>query len=187
MKRLLFALPLLVALVIGGFAIWGLSGGRDPSALPSVLISQPVPPLEMEPVEGVDRPGLSTDDISKMGGIKLLNVFASWCAPCRVEHPNLTRLAQEEGLTLIGINYKDKPEDARSWLENLGNPYERIGSDLNGRVGIEWGISGVPETFIVAGDGTVLYRYVGPVVGAEAEEKFATALAQAKTRNGVNS
>ena len=165
MKRLLFALPLLVALVIGGFAIWGLSGGRDPSALPSVLISQPVPPLEMEPVEGVDRPGLSTDDISKMGGIKLLNVFASWCAPCRVEHPNLTRLAQEEGLTLIGINYKDKPEDAAKWLAELGNPYEALGSDYSGRAGIDLGISGVPETFIIDEEGIIRHRFAGPVVG----------------------
>ena len=144
MKRLLFALPLVVALIIGGFAIWGLSGGRDPSALPSVLISQPVPQLDLGPIAGVDRPGLSSDDITKMEGIKLLNVFASWCAPCRAEHPNLTRLAQEEGLTLIGINYKDKPEAAAKWLAELGNPYEALGSDYSGRAGIDLGISGVP-------------------------------------------
>lgn len=165
MKRLLFALPLLVVLILGGFLKWGMKEGRDPSALPSVFISQPVPPLEMEPVEGVDRPGLSTDDISNMGGIKLLNVFASWCAPCRAEHPNLTRMAQEEGLTLIGINYKDKPEDAAKWLAELGNPYEALGSDYSGRVGIDLGISGVPETFIIDGEGIIRHRFAGPVVG----------------------
>ena len=93
-------------------------------------------------------------------------------------------MVERDGIRLFGINYKDKPEAARSWLEELGNPYELIGSDLDGRAGIEWGISGVPETFIVAGDGTVLYRYVGPIVGPEAEGKFATALAQARANTG---
>ena len=165
MKQLLFALPLVVALVIGGFSLWGLSGGRDPSALPSMLISQPVPQLNLEAVEGVDLPGLSTDELTKMKGIKLLNIFASWCAPCRAEHPNLTRLAQEEGLTLVGVNYKDKPEDATKWLAELGNPYEMIGSDYSGRAGIELGLSGLPETFIIDEDGIIRYRLAGPLVG----------------------
>lgn len=165
MKRLLFALPLLVAMIIGGFAIWGLSGGRDPSALPSVLISQPVPQFDLAPIDGVDRPGLSTNDINNMDGIKLLNVFASWCGPCRAEHPNLTRLGQEEGITLIGINYKDKPEAAAKWLKELGNPYKALGSDYAGRAGIDLGISGVPETFIIDADGIILHRFAGPVVG----------------------
>ncbi|EPX79444.1 DsbE family thiol:disulfide interchange protein [Litoreibacter arenae] len=165
MKRVLFALPLLVALIIGGFAIWGLSGGRDPSSIPSVLISQPVPQLALEPIAGVDTPGLTTEDFSKIEGIKLLNVFASWCAPCRAEHPILTRMAQEEGLTLVGINYKDKPEAAAKWLAELGNPYEAIGSDYSGRAGIDLGISGVPETFIIDEDGIIRHRFAGPVVG----------------------
>lgn len=165
MKRLLFALPLLVALIIGGFAIWGLSGGRDPSALPSVFISQPVPQIDLAAIEGVDSPGLSTDDINNMDGIKLLNVFASWCGPCRAEHPNLTRLGQEEGVTLIGINYKDKPEAAAKWLKELGNPYQALGSDYSGRAGIDLGISGVPETFIIDADGIIRHRFAGPVVG----------------------
>ncbi|WP_394198189.1 DsbE family thiol:disulfide interchange protein [Litoreibacter albidus] len=165
MKRLLFALPLLLALIIGGFAIWGLSGGRDPSALPSVLISQPVPQLDLGPVEGVATPGFTTDDLAEMDGIKLLNVFASWCGPCRAEHPNLTRLGAEEGLTLIGVNYKDKPEAAAKWLDELGNPYAAIGSDFSGRAGIDLGISGVPETFIIDAEGVIRHRFAGPVVG----------------------
>ncbi len=108
-----------------------------------------------------------------------MNVFASWCVPCRAEHGVLTGLVENDGLRLFGINYKDKPKDATKWLAELGNPYERIGSDLNGRVGIEWGLSGVPETFIVGPNGTVLYRYVGPVVGDEAISKFREALVQA--------
>ena len=184
MKRAIAALPVLIALVFGAFFLWGLNPDRDPNAIPSVLISQPAPDFDLPAVEGIGVPGLSRQNLAGNPGPVVVNVFASWCVPCRAEHAVLTRMVERDGVRLFGINYKDKPEDARSWLENLGNPYERIGSDLNGRVGIEWGISGVPETFIVAGDGTVLYRYVGPVVGAEAEEKFATALAQA---NGVNS
>ncbi|MEP3347696.1 MAG: DsbE family thiol:disulfide interchange protein [Litoreibacter sp.] len=165
MKRLLFALPLVVAMIIGGFAIWGLSGGRDPSSLPSEFISKPVPQIDLAAIEGVERPGLSTADINDMDGIKLLNFFASWCGPCRAEHPNLTRLGQEEGVTLIGINYKDKPEAAAKWLEELGNPYVALGSDYSGRGGIELGISGVPETFIIDADGIIRHRFAGPVVG----------------------
>lgn len=187
MKRAIAALPVLIVLVFGAFFLWGLNPDRDPNAIPSVLISQPAPEFDLPAVEGVGVPGLSRDNLFGNSDPVVVNVFASWCVPCRAEHAVLTRMVERDGIRLFGINYKDKPEDARGWLEKLGNPYERIGSDLNGRAGIEWGISGVPETFIVAGDGTVLYRYVGPVVGAEAEEKFATALAQARTRNGANS
>lgn len=186
MRRLLAALPVLVALVFGGFFLWGLNPDRDPNAIPSVLISQPAPVFDLPPVEGVGVPGLSRGDLTGNTDPVVVNVFASWCVPCRAEHAVLTRMVERDGIRLFGINYKDKPEAARSWLEDLGNPYERIGSDLDGRAGIEWGISGVPETFIVAGDGTVLYRYVGPIVGPDAEGKFATALAQARDGNGAN-
>ncbi len=149
-----------------------------------MLISQPAPAFDLPPVEGVGVPGLSRGDLTGNADPVVVNVFASWCVPCRAEHAVLTRMVERDGIRLFGINYKDKPEAARSWLEELGNPYELIGSDLDGRAGIEWGISGVPETFIVAGDGTVLYRYVGPIVGPEAEGKFATALAQARANTG---
>lgn len=187
MKRAIAALPVLIALILGAFFIWGLNPNRDPNAIPSVLISQPAPNFDLPAVEGVGVRGLSRDNLFGNSDPVVVNVFASWCVPCRAEHAVLTRMVERDGVRLFGINYKDKPEDARAWLESLGNPYERIGSDLNGRAGIEWGISGVPETFIVAGEGTVLYRYVGPVVGAEAEKRFAAALAQARARSGVNS
>lgn len=187
MRRSLAALPILIALVFGAFFLWGLNPNRDPNAIPSVLISQPAPTFDLSPVEGVGVPGLSRENLIGNPEPVVLNVFASWCVPCRAEHAVLTRMVERDSIRLFGINYKDKPEDARAWLENLGNPYELIGSDLNGRAGIEWGISGVPETFIVAGDGTVLYRYVGPIVGADAEAEFATALAQARTKIGANS
>ncbi|MBD3626427.1 MAG: DsbE family thiol:disulfide interchange protein [Rhodobacteraceae bacterium] len=187
MKRAIAALHVLNALILGAFFIWGMNPNRDPNAIPSVLISQPAPNFDLPAVEGVGVRGLSRDNLFGNSDPVVVNVFASWCVPCRAEHAVLTRMVERDGVRLFGINYKDKPEDARAWLESLGNPYERIGSDLNGRAGIEWGISGVPETFIVAGEGTVLYRYVGPVVGAEAEKRFAAALAQARARSGVNS
>ncbi len=188
MVRFLALAPLVIAVVFGAFFLWGLDPDRDPNAIPSVLISQPAPAFELEPVAGLDVPGLSRADL--VGGDRpiILNVFASWCVPCRAEHSVLTAFAETEGQTLYGINYKDKPEDAVQWLNDLGNPYERIGSDLNGRAGLEWGLSGVPETFIVGPDGVVLYRYVGPIVGDEAVATFRAALeaAGALTR-GVGS
>ncbi len=182
MKRLVFTLPIVIVLVLGGFLLWGLNPGRNPSEIPSVLISQPVPQFQLASIEGVGVPGLSTDDVAQAGEVVVVNVFASWCVPCRAEHAVLTRLVRQDGVRLMGINYKDKPEDARRWLDDLGNPYERIGSDLDGRAGIEWGISGVPETFIVGADGLVLFRYVGPVTGPKAEAKFMQALEQAQAQ-----
>jgi cytochrome c biogenesis protein CcmG/thiol:disulfide interchange protein DsbE len=178
MKRLLFAIPLVVAAIIGGFALWGLSGGRDPGAIPSALISQPVPAFELEPIEGVGTPGLSAADL-KGQGLTLVNVFASWCGPCRAEHPILTRMGEEQGLRIVAINYKDKADAAAEWLDELGNPYERIGWDYSGRAGIEWGVTGVPETFIVDADGIVVYRFPGPVVG-DGRRRFQEALDKAK-------
>jgi cytochrome c biogenesis protein CcmG, thiol:disulfide interchange protein DsbE len=179
MKRSIAFLPLVVALIFGGFFLWGLNPDRDPNEIPSVLISQPVPLFELPPVDGVAVPGMSRADLAGNETPVVVNIFASWCVPCRAEHAVLTSLVERDGIRLFGINYKDKPEDAARWLEDLGNPYEKIGSDYSGRAGIEWGISGVPETFIIGGDGTVLYRYVGPVVGDVAIGKFREALVQA--------
>ena len=178
MKRAFAIIPLLIALVFGGFFLWGLNPERDPNAIPSVLISQPAPEFELVPVEGLETPGLARADLIGNSGPVIVNVFASWCVPCRAEHETLTRLVKNDGQRLFGINYKDKPKDAVQWLAQLGNPYERIGSDLTGRAGIEWGVSGIPETFIVGPDGTVLYRFVGPVVGNKAIQTFRDALIQ---------
>ncbi len=179
LNRALAFVPLGIALIFGGFFLWGLNPDRDPNDIPSVLISQPAPEFTLEAVQGLETPNFSRFDLTANDGPVIVNVFASWCVPCRAEHAVLTGLVENNGLRLFGINYKDKPEDATRWLTALGNPYERIGADFNGRAGIEWGISGVPETFIVGADGTVLYRYVGPVVGEEAVSKFREALIQA--------
>ncbi len=178
LKRVLFLLPLVLAVVIGGFALWGLSGGRDPAQIPSALISKPVPDVTLPPIEGIATPGLSKADLQGQG-LTLVNVFASWCGPCRAEHPILTRMTAEQDLRIVAINYKDKPEAAVAWLEELGNPYELIGSDYSGRGGIEWGVTGVPETFIVSNDGIVLYRFPGPVVG-DGQRRFQDALDAAR-------
>ncbi|SEW35330.1 cytochrome c biogenesis protein CcmG, thiol:disulfide interchange protein DsbE [Aliiroseovarius sediminilitoris] len=183
MLRVLAFLPFLIAVVFGGFLLWGLNPDRNPNEVPTVLISQPAPEFELGPVAGLDTPGLSRSNLIGTDSPVVVNVFASWCVPCRAEHAVLTSLAERDGIRLFGINYKDEPEDAARWLAELGNPYTRIGSDLSGRAGIEWGISGVPETFIVGTDGTVLYRYVGPVVGEEAVGKFREALVQAGALN----
>ncbi|AML53394.1 DsbE family thiol:disulfide interchange protein [Falsihalocynthiibacter arcticus] len=179
MKRLIAFTPFFIALVVGGFFLWGLNPDRDPNEVPTVLISQPAPDFDLSPIEGVDVPGLARANLVNSDTPVVVNVFASWCVPCRAEHAVLSKLAQKDGMRLYGINYKDKPKDAARWLNNLGNPYTRIGSDVSGRAGIEWGISGVPETFIIARDGTVVFRFVGPVVGEEATAEFRAALIQA--------
>ena len=175
MKRLIAFLPLAILAVVGLFLLWGLVSGRDPNAIPSVLISKPLPVFDLAPIPGVDSPGISNTDLENAGEIVVVNVFASWCLPCRAEHPVLTQMAEERGFKLIGINYKDTPEKAAAWLEELGNPYEAIGNDQDGRAGLFLGITGVPETFIVGADGIVRYKEAGPVLG-DGKKRFLAAL-----------
>ena len=166
MRRLLFALPALLVVLVG-VGLWvGL--GRDASELPSALIDRPVPAMDLAPVTTLTTPGLSSADLG--GEVALVNIFASWCAPCRVEHPVLTRLAEVHGVPLYGINYKDQPDDAAAWLAELGNPYDRIGADFEGRMGIELGVYGVPETFVVDRDGRIRYRHAGPVTPRDVDD-----------------
>jgi cytochrome c biogenesis protein CcmG, thiol:disulfide interchange protein DsbE len=165
-RRLLFLLPALVVVVIGLGLGFGLT--RDASEIPSVLIDKPVPSFDLAALEGVDTPGLASSDLG--GEVALVNVFASWCPPCRVEHPVLTRLAEARGIPLYGINYKDVPADAAAWLAELGNPYRRIGVDPEGRTGIELGLSGVPETFVVDAEGRIRYRHAGPIAPADVDD-----------------
>lgn len=180
MKRLLFFVPLALVAFVLGFAFWGLVSDRDPNAIPSVLISKPVPEFDLPAVPGLDMPGLKAADLQGAGELVLVNVFASWCGPCRAEHPLLTQLAEEQNIPLLGINYKNKADEAVAWLDELGNPYARIGYDLSGRGGIEWGVTGVPETFVIGADGTILYREAGPVVG-DGMTRLLEAIEAAKT------
>lgn len=156
----LYALPLAALTALVAWFALALSPDRDPSAVPSALIDKPAPPIDLPSIYP-DRPGLSTADLR--GRVTVVNVFASWCVPCRAEHPILTRLAREEGVALLGLNWKDRPEAARDWLAELGDPYQRIGSDPSGRNGIDWGVYGVPETYIVDAEGRIRYKHVGPL------------------------
>jgi cytochrome c biogenesis protein CcmG/thiol:disulfide interchange protein DsbE len=175
-RRSLFLLPILVFAGIGVFLTIGL--WQDPEKLPSTLIDKPAPIFALPPLPGRDDGGLSTADLGK-GGVMLVNVFASWCIPCKVEHPVLMRLASQ-GITIVGINYKDKPEDAARFLSEFGSPYRKIGVDRDGRAAIEWGVYGVPETFIVDQQGHIVYRQVGPMQERELDEKILPILEKLK-------
>jgi cytochrome c biogenesis protein CcmG, thiol:disulfide interchange protein DsbE len=165
LRRLLFLLPVLIFVGVGiGLAV-GLT--RDPSTLPSPLIDKPVPTFELPPLAGRDGPGFSSADLE--GRVSLVNVFASWCVPCRVEHPLLMALA-EDGVAIYGIDYKDPAEKAAGWLAELGDPYQAIGADQDGRVAIDWGVYGVPETFVVDREGRIRHRHVGPLQPRDIEE-----------------
>jgi cytochrome c biogenesis protein CcmG/thiol:disulfide interchange protein DsbE len=159
MKRLLFLLPLLLFAGVAAYFAIGL--GRNTQEIPSALIDRPMPEFALPPLDGLDRPGLARADVA--GKVSLVNVFASWCVPCRVEHPVLMRIAEEGKIPLYGISWKDKAADSRAFLAELGNPYARVGWDGNGRVGIDWGVYGVPETYVIGKDGRVRYRHVSPI------------------------
>ena len=157
MKRLVFLLPvLLFALVVAGFAI-GLRG--DPSKIPSMLIDRPLPAFALPGVRP-GEPGFASADFK--GEPKLLNIFASWCVSCRVEHPILLGL-KERGVPIYGLDWKDKPSDGARWLDEQGDPYLATASDENGRVGIDLGVTGAPETFVVDKHGRVRYKQIGPI------------------------
>jgi len=163
---LIFVPLLLFAALVALFFVRLYSG--DASLLPSALIGKEVPAFVLPPVEGLqDVPGFSDADLRK-GKVTLINVFASWCVPCHQEHALIMRLSTEPALTgagvrLFGLAYKDDPQNIKRFLGDGGNPFTRIGADRKGRVAIDWGVYGVPETFIVKGDGTIAYRFVGPV------------------------
>jgi cytochrome c biogenesis protein CcmG/thiol:disulfide interchange protein DsbE len=164
--RLVF-LPLIVFGAIVVLFLIRLFAG-DASKLPSALIGREVPHFNLPPIAGLaDRPGLSDSDL-RQGHVTLVNVFASWCIPCHQEHPQLLALSQNEalkkaGVTIVGIAYKDTPENARRFLGQAGDPYARVGADASGLTGIDFGVYGVPETYIVKGDGKIAYKFVGPI------------------------
>ncbi len=164
MRRLLFVVPALVFVAIAGFLAVGLT--RDPSNLPSALLDRPAPEFALPPLPGRDGSGFARANLG--GGPALVNFFASWCVPCRIEHPVINRLA-EAGVTVHGINYKDKPEDALAWLAELGDPFALVGRDQDGRVGIDWGVYGVPETYVIDADGTIVHKHVGPLQPRDVE------------------
>jgi len=171
----LVLLPLVIFMALAGLFLFQLTMGNDPSQIPSALINEPVPDTNLPPVEslvkdGTQVPGFSRENL--LGQVSVVNVFASWCAPCRQEHPLLEELATRDGFQMIGINYKDKPENARRFLGSLGNPYDLVGADDVGRTAIDWGVYGVPETFIVDATGTIRYKFIGPLDPASFQSVF---------------
>lgn len=166
-RRLLVLLAPVLFFALAGGLFFALYRG-DASIIPSALVGRPAPAFSLEALPGADVPGLSDADLAK-GRVSLVNIWASWCAPCRTEHPVLMRIAEELDVDLHGIAYKDRPENAARFLSELGNPFQRIGLDPSGRIGIEWGVYGVPETYVVDGDGIVRHRHVGPLSPADVE------------------
>ena len=149
---------------------------ENPDELPSALIGKPAPAVAVTRMD--DAPLFGDADL-RDGEVALVNFWASWCVPCRVEHPNLERLS-EQGLTIYGVNYKDKPADAGRFLDELGNPYAAIGADAPGRMGIDWGVSGVPETFVIDGQGRIVMRHAGPITQRVIDNSLRPALEKAQ-------
>jgi cytochrome c biogenesis protein CcmG/thiol:disulfide interchange protein DsbE len=158
-KRLWLLLPLIAFLALAILFAFRLGAG-DPSRIPSALLNKPVPEFALPPIEEGVGTGLSSADLAK--GVHVVNVWASWCGPCRLEHPILVQLSADKRFTLVGINYKDVPENAQRFLGALGNPFAKIGADRDGKTGIDWGVYGVPETFVVK-DGVIVHKFIGPL------------------------
>jgi cytochrome c biogenesis protein CcmG/thiol:disulfide interchange protein DsbE len=170
-RRLLVLIPLAVFLGLAALFIVRLSSG-DPSRIPSALIGRPAPQTTLPPVEGLQRdgkpvPGL--DAASFKGEVTVLNVWASWCVPCHDEAPLLVKLAGDKRIRVVGINYKDQPDNARRFIGRYGNPFAAVGADANGRASIDWGVYGVPETFVIDRDGRIAYKLVGPITADNLE------------------
>ncbi len=164
-RRWLLLLPLVLFLALAALFLYRLGAG-DPSAVPSALIGRPAPETFLPPIAGLTRDGKLVPGLAAAGfkgGVTVLNVWGSWCVPCREEAPILMRMAADTRYRLVGLNYKDRTADALKFLDRYGNPFVAIGADRNGRAGIEWGVYGVPETFVIGRDGRIAYKLVGPI------------------------
>ena len=164
-KRFAYLGPLATFLTLAIILAWGMS--RDPSTIPSALIDKAVPQFSLPPVKGRSL-GLSSNDLS--GEVSLVNVFASWCVACREEHPVLMQMKSDAIVPIHGLNYKDQPDNAARWLNTMGDPYTRTGADISGRVAIDWGVYGVPETFVITKDGRIAYKHIGAVTPKVVDE-----------------
>ena len=193
-RRRRMAMALLPVVVFAGLAVLFVVGLRqeDPSRVPSVLIGKPAPEFDLPPLEGLTRrgvpvPGFATSDLQGAdlkGQVTVVNIWASWCGPCRDEHPYLMALSEVDGVRLVGINNKDEPANARRFLGALGLPYEAVGVDPDGRTFVDWGAYGVPETFIVDARGIIRHKYIGPITAKALDE---TILPMIEDLQGENS
>jgi cytochrome c biogenesis protein CcmG, thiol:disulfide interchange protein DsbE len=176
-SRLLFVVPVLA--FVGLLITFIAALNYDPRLVPSPLIGKHTPTFNLPPVEG-RKPGLSSADLR--GQVSLVNVFASWCVACRDEHPLLLALKEHGLVPIEGIDYKDTPADATRWLAAMGDPYSRIGADVSGRVAIDWGVYGVPETFVVGSDGRIAYKQIGPITQEALTGKILPLVAELRQR-----
>lgn len=161
----LVALPLIVFALLAGL-FWFRLGSGDPSRIPSALIGRPAPQTNLPALQGLMADGAQVqglDPAAFKGQVSVVNVWASWCVPCHDEAPLLLQLAQDKRIRVVGINYKDADDNARRFLGRYGNPFSAVGVDANGRAAIEWGVYGVPETFVIGRDGTIVYKLIGPI------------------------
>jgi cytochrome c biogenesis protein CcmG/thiol:disulfide interchange protein DsbE len=178
--RLVLLLPLLAFL--GLAALFSVRLGSDPSRIPSALIGRPAPATELPALAGLVNEGAAVpgfDPSAFQGKVSVVNVWASWCGPCHDEAPLLMKLAADRRIQLFGINYKDVPDNARRFLGRYGNPFARVGTDDNGRAAIEWGVYGVPETFVVGRDGRIAYKLIGPITPDNIQSELGAAIENA--------
>jgi cytochrome c biogenesis protein CcmG/thiol:disulfide interchange protein DsbE len=169
-NRLLYLLPLVMLVIMAGFFAWSLVSGRDPASIGDVMVGRPAPRLTA-PSLRPDEPPL-TDALLRQGKPVLVNFFASWCTPCLAEAPILERLAKRDGVTLIGVAWKNKPDEARAWLARLGDPFKRVGYDLDGTMAVDWGLSGVPETFLIDANGIVRLHLRAPLLERDVTDRI---------------
>jgi cytochrome c biogenesis protein CcmG/thiol:disulfide interchange protein DsbE len=180
-RRLIVSIPLVAFLALAALFMLRLGAG-DPSRIPSALIEHPAPATNLPPLPGLERdgkpvPGLDSAELK--GEVTVLNVWASWCVPCRDEAPLLLALAADRRIRVVGINYKDQPDNARHFLGRYGNPFVANGTDGNGRAAIEWGVYGVPESFVVGRDGRIAYKLIGPITADNLDQTLKPAIEKA--------
>lgn len=182
-RRFWLFVPLVVFIALAAVFWFALQSG-DPSKIPSVLIGKPVPVTEFPALKGLRKDGnpvfgFSSADL-KNGTVSVINFWASWCGPCIEEHPYLITMREKTGVALFGVNYKDEPTNARRFLGRYGNPYGAVGTDQNGRGAIEWGVYGMPETFVINGAGEIVYKHVGPISASSLTTKLLPAIKAAR-------
>ena len=176
-RRIVLLLPLVIFIALAALFFFRL--GSDPARIPSALIGRPVPATDLPPIDrlvrdGMPVPGINSTDFK--GSVTLVNVWASWCVPCHDEVPYLERLAQDKRVRLVGINYKDQTDNARRFIGRYGNPFAAVGADANGRAAIDWGVYGVPETFVVGRDGRIAYKLLGPITAENFDSQLKPAI-----------